>query len=411
MRHRLNILALILVIGWSFPALGEEESKPKRNFVCRPHIYQRLVKAQKALQENRYKEGEEAAKALQSRLRLNDHERALVLQTLGYIYAGQERLKLAVKTLQETYELDALPEPTQNAMLFNIGQLNMATRNYKGAVKAFEEWLKRDGADAKPSALYTIGAAYYQTKNYRKAIQIGERAFRESKGNPKDSLLQLLLSSYVELKQYKNSVRIISILVERYPEKKNNWIQLAAMYSQLGDDKRALAVMELAYRAGVLDKTSDYMQLSQRLLAEENPFEAGKVLEKGLQEAKIERNPKTTRLLSTAWLQSRNVDRARPALDEAAKMADDGDLYMRLAQLELESERWEAAVTASRKALRKGLEDPGESHLLIGIAEMRSGSPGKAKEAFEQASKTPKSRKAAESWLKFLETSQAARSR
>ncbi|MEO1334295.1 MAG: tetratricopeptide repeat protein, partial [Myxococcota bacterium] len=352
MHYRVITTAVLLSIVGAGSAHAQEEEEKKQNFVCRPQVYDRLVKAQKALSENNYKDAEEKALKIQRRIRLNDHEKALVMQTLGYIYAGQERLKLAAKTLTECYDLHSLPAATQVSMLFNIGQIHMANKDFKSAVRVFNVWLTK-AKKPKPSALYTIAAANYQIKDFKAAIRHSEAALKQTK-KPKDALLQLLLSAYVETKKYRSAIRIISIIVERHPDRKNNWLQLAALYGEVGDEKRALAVMELAKDAGALKKSDEYVQLSQRLLAEEIPWEAAKLLETSMKDGTVETNADNSKLIATAWLQSRNLDKAAPALEAAAKLAKDGDLYVRLAQLELERERWKQAISASEKALKKG---------------------------------------------------------
>ena len=404
MKYQAMLTSALLALVWTTHDVYAEEKKT--NFVCRPQVYDRLVKAQKALQENKYKEAEELAKKIERRMRLNDHEKALVMQTLGYIYAGQEKLEKAAKTLEACYNLHSLPEATQVSMLYSIGQLYMGAKKYKLAVRVFDIWLSK-AKNPKAEALYTVGAANYQSKNYRAAIKHCERAMKLAK-RPKDALLQLLLSSYVEVKNYRSAARILMIIVERHPERKNNWLQLAAMYSELDDEKRALAVMELAKEAGVLKKSEEFIQLGQRLIAEENPFEAGQLLESSLKEGSVQNNADVAKLLATAWLQSRDVDKAVPALDAAAKLAKDGELYVRLAQLELERERFKQAISASEKALKKGgIGKRGQVHLLVGIAQVRLGNQSKALKAFERAAKEDSTRRSALGWIKFLKESSA----
>ena len=401
MRTTFVIAALASIVLSALPAHGEDK---KTSQVLRPEVYDRLAKAQKALGDNKTQLAEELAKKLMKRMRLTEYETAVVKQTLGYIYAQQEKVKLAAKTLQETYNLQALPEQTQTAMLYTIGQLHMAAKNYKAAVKAFEIWLSR-AQNPKGQAFYTVAAAYYQLENYRKTASYGERALKGTK-KPKDNLLQLLLASYVELKQYKPAIRIISILVERHPERKNNWLQLSAMYAETGDEKRALAVLMLAHQAGLLNKPEEYVQLAQRMLSEELPYEAGQLLEASLKTGPLKMNAEVAKLVATAWLQSRNSEKAAPALKDAAELAKDGELYVRLAQLELEREKWKAAISASQKALKMGgLKSRGDVHLLAGIAHVRLGHQDQALKAFEQASKDASSKRVAQGWIKFLSSS------
>ena len=402
MRSSLLISSILIASLGTSPVLAQEDKEEeKQNFTCRPEVYARLVKAQDALNKNEYAKAEELAQKILKRMRLNPHEKALVLQTLGYVYAGEEKLKKAVKTLQDCHDLQSLPRATQQGLLYVIGQLHLANKAPKKAVKTFDLWLK-GAKNPKANALYTVAAANYQINDYKASIRHGERAVKTTK-KPKDALLQLLLASYIELKRWRSAAKTISILVERHPEKKNNWIQLSAIYSELGDEKRALAVLELAENLGVLDKPSEFVQLGQRLLSEDVPYKAGKYLEKVLKDGKLKMDAANAKLLATAWMQSRDTKKAVPALEGAAKLSKDGELYVRLAQLELENERYKEAIEASEKALKKGgVKNPGQIHLLVGIAEVRRGRESAAIKAFERAAKVPASRRSALGWIKFI---------
>jgi tetratricopeptide (TPR) repeat protein len=131
------------------------------------------------------------------------------------------------------------------------------------------------------------------------------------------------------------------------------------------------------------------------------------MLEAALREGKLERDAKVAKTIGLAWFVAREHERAKEALSDAATLAEDGQLYVRLAQLNIERESWAEAAAAGRKALRKGgLDSPGKVHLLVGIAEARRGRKAAARKAFRAAAKSPKTRRSAEGWMKFLSSSE-----
>lgn len=400
------MLAVVAALSSSSPSSFAQEEEDRNQYVMRPEVYERLSKAQEALKDNKFDQAIAELDRIMRRSRPNPYEKALSLQTLGYVYAGQNKLTKAAETLSEAHALQALPQATQNSLLYNIGQIHLAAQNYTQSVTAFDAWIAVSGKPG-TDALYTVAAANYQAKKYNRATYYGEQALR-STNKPKDSLLQLLLSAYVEQKRYAPATGILKKLIERDPSRKNDWLQLSAMYAQLNKEKRALAVLQLAHEAGVLKRSDEIIQLAQRLLAEEIPHSAGRLLEQAFKQKSIPVNAETTRMLATAWYQARDMEKAPPAMERAAKLASDGELFVRLAQIHLEAERYAQAVKAGNDALSKGkLKNVGQVHVLVGIAHVRQGNNARAKRAFEKASKFKASRASAQGWLKFLSSAAA----
>ncbi|MEM6731022.1 MAG: hypothetical protein AAF658_05675, partial [Myxococcota bacterium] len=87
--------------------------------------------------------------------------------------------------------------------------------------------------------------------------------------------------------------------------------------------------------------------------------------------------------------------------------AKSGDLYLRLAQLHLEGERWAAAQKAASDAVGTGkLRDPGQAHMVSGVAAYYAGKKAAARRARERAakSKNPTTANVARQWLSLLAT-------
>lgn len=396
MRFRVLLVAAA-VFGLVVPSTATADGQA----TMRPKIYKRLAKAQEALEKSKYSDAKRELDIIRNNLKPNPYELALTLQALGFVYARQEKMGQAAATLEKALALNALPGPTQTNLLYNVGQIHMAAKQYKKAARSFDKWLKVAEKPA-PSSFYTVAVAKYQAKELKGCIAAAEKAVAGRKG-AKDSWLQLLRTAYIETKDFRSALRIHKQVVERYPEKRSNWIQLIVLYEQLKDERRALAALQLAHRAGVLEKRNDFVQLAQRLRSEDIPWAAAKVLEDAVKGGRIEMDKEIARVIALSLFAARDLDRAAPALARAGKLSNDGNLYMRLAQLEVERQRWDQAITAGKKALGKGLKEPGQAHLLIGISETRQGRTDAARRAFLIAKKSPSSRRAAEGWLTFLQ--------
>ena len=398
-----QLLTLVVALIWTTSLHRDARADEKVSYIVRPVVYEALKKIEDARQAGKFNKAIKDANIVLKRLRPSDHERAKTLQVLAFTYAAQERMGLATKTLEDAYKLNALPPATQNNILYVLGQLLLGVKNYKGAVKYFDRWLAVIEAPA-PSALYTVGATKYQAGDIEGAIALTSRAVKASK-NPKEAWYRLLASSYITLKRYKPAIKVYAKLIEAQPKRRSDWIQLVALYSEVKDDKRALATLQLAKRMGVFERKDDYMQLAQRFQSQDLPLPAGRMLEGSVSKSKLKLDPEVAELIATSFYMARDRDKAVPALGRAAAIAENGELYLLLTQLELENENWPKAIDAGKKAVRKGgLRWPGNAHYFIGVAETRRGRNAAAIAAFEIASKTatPQYAKAAKGWIKHL---------
>ncbi|MCB9648147.1 MAG: tetratricopeptide repeat protein [Deltaproteobacteria bacterium] len=263
-----------MALSLSTPGYAQKDDEERtKNFVCRPEVYDRLTKAQEAFNAKKYDTALAEADKARKRLRLNKHETALVLQTIGYIYAGKEKLKESAENLEGALAQDALPRQTETSIRYTLGQIYLALKEFKKAVAAFDAWMNAV-ENPNPSALYTIAVAKFQAQQFADAVQYGEWAVKGVK-KPADSWLQLLLSGYFETKRFRKAVDILIELIERHPDRRSQWLQLSSLYSQLGEEDKAMGVLEMAYRGGLLEKHEEIVNLAQRYLAASIPAKAG----------------------------------------------------------------------------------------------------------------------------------------
>ena len=96
--------------------------------------------------------------------------------------------------------------------------------------------------------------------------------------------------------------------------------------------------------------------------------------------------------------------RLRP-LQSAAELSKDGNLYVRLGQVHMQSEAWSEASALLEKAIEKGgLKDPGNAELLLGIAYYNGAQVARARSSFLRARKHDSTRSAANRWITHLDS-------
>jgi tetratricopeptide (TPR) repeat protein len=404
-----KILALALLFSTTATWAGEKREEKRVGYSVTKWAYKRLGEAHELIDSRKYKEALKVMNSMKSRTKLNDHERTLIWQTLGYIYANMENIPQAIKSFEKCLAVGALPEGSKVELQFSLGQLYMANSQFKKAVRALNDWIGKV-KNPSPSAKYLLAMAYTQTKRWKKALYWVRQAITGVR-RPKESWLQLALSIRYELKQYKDMARILEQLVARF-SKKAYWMQLSAINTELKQEKRALAVLELAYMQNMLTSHSELMNLVSLYLHRGIPQKAAHILEKGLKQGAIKRSEQTLTMLGNSWMRAREFKLAARPLGEAAKFSKKGDLWVRVAQIHMEREHWAPAISALQNALKKGnLTSPGNALLFSGICHFNAGKYSAAKKTFQNALKHKSSRRSAEQWLKTLALKVKAKSR
>jgi predicted Zn-dependent protease len=405
-------LALALLVGAGIglsvaPAVGAEkgEAKERKNLAAGEWAFKKLTEAHEALAAEKYGEARALLDEMSKRKGLNDHEKALMWQTYAYLQSSQEQYAQAVGSFEKCLALDALPDSAALDTQYNLGQLYMSVGRYKDAVRLLEDWLGQVENPA-ANAYYLVAMAHVQMEDAKSALPYAKKAVELSK-DPSESRLQLLLALEFELKHYKQAADVLELLVTYFP-KKTYFLQLSAVYGELGQAKLALSTMELLYAQGLLDRENELLNLVQSYLYQGIPYRAAEVLSKGLADGIIANDAKHWELLGDSWLHAREYDAALEPLERAAALSGDGNLFVRIAQVHLERDEPTEALEFLEKGLSKGsLDNPGNAYLLLGITLTDSERFAAAREAFAKAEQYEKSRKAARDWMGHLERQEA----
>ena len=149
------------------------------------------------------------------------------------------------------------------------------------------------------------------------------------------------------------------------------------------------------------------MLLAQLYLQQDVPYKAAVVLEEGMSAGVVEKNARNYRLLSQAWVLAMESDKAIAALQEAARLSDDPELYLRLSQQYAGLYRWADAMDSAAVALDKGLDDSGEAHMMIGMARFNLGELERARRSFSLAAADERNAEAARQWIDYIGKEQA----
>jgi tetratricopeptide (TPR) repeat protein len=220
---------------------------------------------------------------------------------------------------------------------------------------------------------------------------------------PKDEAMQLALSSCVKLNDNDCTTRELERLVEYHP-KTEYWQQL--LYSLRSSssltDRSTLQVYRLMSEVDVLKEPRDYTEMAQLAIEQGNPGEAQRILEKGFQKnvfTEPRDKDKNTRLLESAK-KAAQVDLASlPKVLGDAEKSPTGDKNVGVGLAYLGYQEYDKAADQLNKGLTKGsVKNEAEAHLLLGIAQLKSGKKDDAVKSFKAVKGDPNLERLAELW-------------
>jgi tetratricopeptide (TPR) repeat protein len=333
--------------------------------------------------------------------RLNPYERALVYRMLAYVAYGANEYEEAVEYFVKVLREEMLPIRDEAKVRFNIAQLFASLQRWSEVVDWLNRWLLYV-EDPDPLGFYLMGIAYFQLEDFDAAIAHARKAVDLSP-EPREAWLRLLAALYSQNEDYENATGVLEELVLRFP-KKQYWVQLSLIYGAREDYRTSLAVQQVAYAQGLLTEDKELRRLARSYLYHELPYPAAKVMEKALEDGAIARDPEALELLANSWIAAREYDRSLAPLHKAAELSQDGNLYVRLGQVQMQREAWSEAAELLQKAVAKGgLEDPGNAELLLGISYYNDARVALARSSFVRARRHASTREEADRWITHLE--------
>ncbi|MEM1379204.1 MAG: hypothetical protein AAGH41_01125 [Pseudomonadota bacterium] len=345
---------------------------------------------------------------------LNDYDRATTLEIRGNLLFQLDRQDEAIRDFVAVLNLDVLPSGRQRVIRRNVAQLYYVQEEYDQAIRFMQTFIAEAGSEAEASDYFILSASFVQKEDYRGARRPAETAIRldQAAGERNKQYYDLLNLIYNELGLEAERGRLLETMVEFFPSEESYWVQLASAYSSANRRADALAALEVAYKAGLIEGEDKIITLAQFYYDQNNPFRGAKLLAAEMDAGNVSRDLDNLELLAQLWAAAREQDEAIAILTEAAPKRSDGRLYYQLGQSYLADENWRLAIQNLRAALnRGGLEDRevANAYVLIGTALFQQDSDTKAsrqaaRAEFVRAARFSSARRTANSWIEYIDT-------
>ncbi|MHA7817333.1 MAG: hypothetical protein ACX93N_12720 [Pseudohaliea sp.] len=404
------LATLGLLLGLAGPALAAGEAVVGMS----EKVFEALNEAQAALDAEDNAAARAILEALLERRKLSAYERAHTLNLLGYCRYEADDLPGARATYERALALPGLPESMQAMLLVTLGQVSLVQEDNEGAEGYLRRLLALPEQDL-PRHRVLFAAALIGQARFADALEPLQSAIAEAGADgsaPPEQWLSMLASVHYEREDYPAMRDTMARLATLYP-REQYLLNLAALHGQLGDSGRQLALVEALRDDGRLSQETRLVMLANLFLAEGLPWEAARLLETAIDDGRVEADRRNLETLSQAWYLAAETERAIEPLAAAAALAEDGELYLRLARLHMDANAWAAAEEAAGLAIeRGGLREEGQAWLVRGMAAARREQFRSARDYFTEAARHADAARYAAQWLAWIDSeAEAARQR
>ena len=372
----------------------------KDNYSLQTGTYSVLNKVQKDMDEGKNEEALVKLEKIITSGNIKDYDSAVIYQTIGFIQNNLGDFKAAAENYTKALSYEALPEDITHGLYYTVTQLLVYSERYQEGLEYILKWFAKE-KDPKAEAYILAATTYYYLENYNEVINYASKALPLIK-TPPLNWYELLLAGYYETDDLSNAAVVLENIILKYPIRKKYWIQLAGIYQRLEEDKKALAIYELAYNKDYLKK-KQIIQLCKNYLYFEMPYKAAIVLEKEMATGRIENSLETLNMLVDAWILAQENEKAQSVFNEIINSYNDEKSRLRLGQLYIENENWNKAVDVLNVELEtEDLTLISKINLLLGIALFNSENIAEARESFNQALSDKTTQEQAKWWLDHI---------
>jgi len=399
-------VAAMLVTGTVYAKDEEErpEVKTKEAQAVSKKVYDKIQLAQEKIDEEDYPGALKILDALRRSDKLTNYERTNVLNYVGFIRYSTEDIEGAIAVYKEMLTIPDLEPQLEKQTTYTMAQLQTMEERYVEAIKLLESWFTLEtNPGPQPYILYAQNL--YQISRYADMVEPIESAMAvaEKRGTEvKEDWYVLLNFAYFQQENYTKVRDIQKILLVKWP-KKRYWFSLAGAFTELGEEMNLLTSYDAAHTQGMLEKESELVTMAQLYMSHEVPYKAATLLDKEMESGRVKKNARNYRLLSQAWTLSQEDAEAIPALKNAARLSDEGELDLRLGNAHLNLGQYSECVAAVEAGLRKGgIKSPDNAQISLGMCLYNLKKYQAAIKAFRQASKTPRSKRISAQWIAVI---------
>jgi tetratricopeptide (TPR) repeat protein len=216
-------------------------------------------------------------------------------------------------------------------------------------------------------AMYNLAIVQYGLKQYEQSLATLDRFLSETKSDKQDAQ-QLRAALLANLGRSNEAAKMYEDQLAKNPNDKKALMNAVATYQEAKQDDKANALLEDAYKKGMLTEPKELRALYVGYMNAERYKDAQRVMEEGETKGILKPGPELATdymiLGQNAYFTGSDSD-AITFYKKAAPMATDGEAYLNMAKILRDQGKTADAKKAAQQALDKGVKKPAEAKEIL----------------------------------------------
>ncbi|MGN6479433.1 tetratricopeptide repeat protein [Luteibacter sp.] len=332
------------------------------------------------------------------------------LATLNFNSGSDEGKKKGLEQLKQALDVGApvVPNDTYYQLKYMYAQLLAGDEQYAPALQALQQW-RAEGKRETAESYGLEGSIDYRLEKYPEAIAAITKAKSMPDAKPQPQWDQILMASYSETGQGDKAAQMASDELAKNPSDATALNNATSSLIQAQKYPEAIALMEKAHTAGAIKDEKQYVNFAKIYLIDGqnndsrqkgNAQKAAAILKEGMDKGVVQKTGENYNLLADSYITADDMNNATAALNEAVKVATNGEPALKLARVNLQENKYAAAEKAATDAISKGVQHKGQAYMVR--AEAKRGQKNKqgAIADMKLAAQDPETSAKANAWLK-----------
>jgi tetratricopeptide (TPR) repeat protein len=315
----------------------------------------------------------------------------------------------AIDYYQTALAAGGLSDIANREMLRELAQVYLLNQDYTAAAKTLEQALRIKLVPEATDYLL-LAQSHYRLGQYVAVVATLDR-IQEKSLTLNAAQMRQALALYYRAGAYAQCERLLRHLLQLEPNDPQHWHLLASVYLQQDKKREAMDQLTLAWEKSVPFTERDIILLADLQAVNKNPYGAAELLVAAIAQQKIEASAVNYRKVFEFWLQAREQEKAALALEKAARLSGDTELYLYLARLQMEQRAWRPMYQTMLSACASQLQDKyvGRANLLLGVSQLKLGEREAARRSFINATLIGGATGQAGQWLEYMEAEPATK--
>lgn len=330
------------------------------------------------------------------------YARSSTSRYLAQQYMQQGDHDKAINYYQTAIESEGLSDIANRELLRELARVYLVKKDFSSAASTLEKVLEFNLVHEKVDFLM-LAQAQLRSGDYVSCVETLDQ-LQANDFTLDETDLQQILALYYQSGAWSQSTALLQEMLVRMPNNPDYWHQLAALYLQQNQTRKALDQLSLAYEKQVSFREHQLLLLADLYAYNSQPFAAAQMLQTEMDRGRLSADGEHYRKLFEYWLLAQEKENAITALESAARLTGDTELYLHLAQLQGDREEWPSMHTTVLEACATELDDRyvSRANLLLGISQLKLGDSDNARRSFINATLIGGASSQAAQWLEFM---------